>query len=238
MSETPYNLVIIVLAAGKSERFNAIKAIANVQDKGKAKGKGELHSTPLIRYVLQKISASLTAPLSALSISKAHLLVATGGYHKEISAIIEDQACVIICSDAHLGMGHTIAQSVASVVNAKTIHNSKATHRFKKLENASHIMLTLADQIALTSDDYQNLIEHSFAHPDKLVCAKAGEEIMPPAIFPQRYFSQLMTLTGDKGAKALLHQNKAALLEVLLPNAAIDIDTQQDLHDWHNALPQ
>jgi len=69
--------------------------------------------------------------------------------------------------------------------------------------------------------------------PDKLICTKAGSEIMPPAIFPAHYFTQLMSLTGDKGAKMLLHKNRENLQKVLLPNAGIDIDTREDLLNWH-----
>ena len=93
-------------------------------------------------------------------------------------------------------------------------------------------MIALADQVALTADDYIRLIEQSQSTPDKLVCAQAEQELMPPAIFPQRYFKELTTLHGDKGAKALLHKNKENLQPVLLNSAAIDIDTQQDLIDW------
>jgi molybdenum cofactor cytidylyltransferase len=56
---------------------------------------------------------------------------------------------------------------------------------------------------------------------------------MPPVIFPRYCFTDLMSLKGDKGAKILLHKYKESLQEVLLPNAAIDIDTQKDLSNWH-----
>lgn len=215
MSKNPYNLnqlQIILLGAGKSERFEAIKLLAQVKDK--------TNSKPLIQHVLQQISASLTK----LNIDESNLHVATGGYHEQISGIIGQQFSVSYCSHAHLGLGHTIAQSVERVINS----NDGA--------NISHIMITLADQVALTSDDYVRLVEQSLLTPEQLVCATAGGEIMPPAIFPRCYFTQLMNLTGDKGAKALLHQNKENLQEVSLPNAVIDIDTRQDLIHWHKEV--
>jgi len=214
MSNCPHglnSLKIIILAAGKSERFEAIKLLAKV----KIPRNSQTHSTPIIQHVLQQ----LTTSLSVLKIAKSNLNIATGGYHEQIAAVIGKQCSLLNCPDAHLGLGHTIAQSVERVIS-----NNDCT---------SHIMITLADQVSLTADDYIRLIEQSISTPEKLVCANEGFDIMPPAIFPRHYFSQLMNLSGDKGAKALLHKNKDNLQAVSLPNAAIDIDTQQDLLNWH-----
>ncbi len=206
MNNENYNLKIILLAAGKSERFKDIKLLAKVEPKDS--------SVTLIEQVLQQISVCL----KGLNIAVNKLQVATGIYHAEIEKRIGNNFLLSFCQHAHHGLGHTIAQSVENIVS----NDSKT----------SHIMITLADQIALDIDDYTRLIKQSQATPNKLICAKAAQEIMPPAIFPSRYFTQLMNLTGDKGAKALLHQNKENLHEVIMENALIDIDTQQDLTRW------
>jgi|TARA_B110000091_G_scaffold190725_1_gene214075 molybdenum cofactor cytidylyltransferase len=208
MINSPYNLKVILLSAGKSQRFKSIKLIAKV--------KQESHSIPLIQYVLQHITASL----DQLKIYN-NLYIATGCYHKQISEVIGQQGTVIFCSSAHLGLGHTIGQSVEKIIS-----NDNMTDR------TSHIMITLADQIALTANDYIRLIEQSLSAPEKLICAKANIDIMPPAIFPRHYFTQLMNLTGDEGAKAFLHSNTNNLQEVIMPNALIDIDIKQDLINW------
>lgn len=208
MIHNPYNLKVVILAAGKSERFNGVKLLAKL--------KPQPNSPSLIEHVLQQVSTSM----KTLKIETSNLQIVTGGYHKQISALIGDQYSVNHCSDAHLGLGHTIAQSVAKIYN--------------KNDDTTHIMITLADQVALTSEDYCKLIEQSILTPNKLVCANALLEIMPPAIFPHHYFTQLIELTGDKGAKALLYKNKNQLQQVSLPNAAIDIDTREDLLHWQN----
>ena len=213
MNNNPYNLKVILLGAGKSERFKAIKLIAKV--------KHQSHSSHLIQYVLQQLIASLTT----LKINKNNLYIATGCYHEQISAIIGKQVSLIYCSHAHLGLGHTIAQSVERVISDENNVSSRA----------SHIMITLADQIALTTIDYVQLIEQSLLTPDKLICAKAAIDIMPPAIFPRHYFTQLVNLNGDQGAKALLDKNRENLQEIIIPNAAIDIDIKQDLINWHKS---
>ena len=212
MKNSDYQLKIIVLAAGKSERFDGIKLLAKVEQQD--------DSFTLIEHVLQKMLDGL----HKLTLNKSDLHVATGKYHAQIAEFIGKQFTLEHCDRAHCGLGHTIAQSVEKIIS--------------KEEYTSHIMITLADQIALSVDDYVMLIKQSVVTPNKLVCAKAGEEIMPPAIFPRAYFSELLNLTGDKGAKALLYANKANLQTVSLPNAVIDIDTKQELIDWrkNNAL--
>ena len=57
---------------------------------------------------------------------------------------------------------------------------------------------------------------------------------MPPAIFPAAYFSELMALKGDKGAKPILYANIENLETVNITHAERDIDTRQDLANWYN----
>ncbi len=214
MNNRDYQLKIILLAAGKSERFNDIKLLAKVAQHNS--------SITVIEHVLQQISLTL----NTLAINESRLHVATGGYHAQLRGFIDKKFSVHYCDDAHCGLGHTIAQTVEGILssdNQSDDINGDAT---------SHIMITLADQVALNSDDYLRLIKQSLATPNKIVCAIAAQELMPPAIFPQRYFADLGRLTGDKGAKVLLHKNKKNLQQIDLPNAAIDIDTQQDLIHW------
>jgi molybdenum cofactor cytidylyltransferase len=207
MIKDGYHLKVILLAAGKSERFNGIKLLANIQQD---------NPIPLVQQVLQQI----TAALNTLQIDQSNLLVATGVYHAHLAERIGDNFTLSYCDLAAKGMGNTIAQSVNKLV--------------KNDVQPSHIMITLADQVALTTDDYLRLIRESLTTPDQLICAKVVEEIMPPAIFPCHYFEELMSLQCDKGAKAILHRHIKNLKTVSLPKAAVDIDTQQELIDWHN----
>ncbi|MBA6234433.1 MULTISPECIES: nucleotidyltransferase family protein [unclassified Colwellia] len=208
MNNPEYNLKIILLAAGKSERFNGIKLLAKVQQQDT--------SITLIEHALHQISGAL----NTLNISQKNIRVATGLYHSQLSALFNDPDVLDYCEDAHLGLGHTIAQSVRHILNDD--------------QSTSHIMIALADQVALSVDNYIALIEESVVSPTKLVCAKAGQELMPPAIFTSAYFSELTHLKGDKGAKPLLHKNKENLKTVSIPHAEKDIDTRQDLDNWHN----
>ncbi len=210
MSSNDYQLKVIILGAGRSERFGDIKLLAKV--------KLSDDSLCLVEHVLQRISAAL----HVLNISTANIHLTTGRYHQQISTRLGTQFPLIYCQDAHMGLGHTIAESVETITSTTSKNES----------DVSHIMITLADQVALETNDYVRLIEQSLKSPTQLICAKAEQKMMPPAIFPYHYFPDLMALHGDKGAKALLHKNKDKLQTVQMPNAIIDIDTKQDLINW------
>lgn len=214
MEDQCYNLKIILLAAGKSERFNGIKLLAKVQQ--------QKDSITLIEHTLQQISVAL----SKLNIHKSNLRIATGRYHSKITKSLDEHEKYFFdyCDDAHLGLGHTIAQSVKQM-----LANPQQDDRIP-----SHIMIALADQVALTSDDYIELIKQSLVSPNKLICAKAGQEIMPPAIFPAAFFKDLRQLKGDKGAKTILFANRENLEAINITHAERDIDTRLDLTNWYN----
>lgn len=211
MSNDKYYLKIIVLAAGKSERFGAIKLVAPIKTQN-----GEI---TLIEHMLNKLSSSMCT----LAMDSNQLVVATGNHHRTLSGVLNPTIHRLYCPDASKGIGHTIAQSIESVISSEET-------------NFSHIMITLADLASLTSQDYIHLIESSKKQPDKIACAMAESNLMPPVIFPYRFVNQLLGLTGDKGAKAVLEKNQESLMPISLPNALIDIDTQKDLSDWYSRL--
>ncbi|WNO09212.1 nucleotidyltransferase family protein [Teredinibacter sp. KSP-S5-2] len=99
-------------------------------------------------------------------------------------------------------------------------------------KNVDGVLIALADQIALNVDDYRKLINGWEKQPELIACSSYSGQQGVPAIFPQKYFSQLLALTGDSGAKALIRQN-SDVYSVELQNAAIDIDTQEQLAQFH-----
>jgi len=211
MTSQRYKLSVLLLAAGKSQRFNGIKMLTALAPQKLAP---QQKSLTLIEHVLNNIEQAL--PL--FSIKHTNIHIATGQYHQQIAALLAEKYSLLYCNQANLGLGHTIAQAVAYIVENK--------------KNTSHIMIALADQIALESNDYAQLIAQSITFPNAIICAKAQNHLMSPAIFPQAYFSELTQLTGDKGARSLLIKNKDQLQSVSLPTALIDIDTPQDLAHW------
>ena len=95
-------------------------------------------------------------------------------------------------------------------------------------DNCTHVLIALGDQIAISTTEYHQLIEHSIQNPNHIVCARYAGRNGVPAIFPVSYMPQLKSLSGDKGAGQLL--NMSVEVETLdFDSAAHDIDTPDDL---------
>ncbi|MFO1388258.1 NTP transferase domain-containing protein [Cellvibrio sp.] len=152
---------------------------------------------------------------SALSISDTSVVL--GCEHQRLMPVVQ-MAGVIIHSEWQEGIGSSIACGVASLPN-----------------NVSAVMVLLCDQVAVTAEDlkllvkcYNNSLRNESA--GQITCATYAGRLGVPAIFPRRYFPQLISLKGDVGAKKILEAN--AVLTVPLERAAIDIDTPENLNHF------
>ena len=102
-----------------------------------------------------------------------------------------------------------------------------------EMENESKcsgILITLGDQVKLNEQDYQKLVD--VYEEEKIVvssyCLKKG----PPAIFPRKYFEQLMNLKGDNGAKEVIRKNSNFVISCKVDNASFDIDSKDDFRNF------
>lgn len=91
------------------------------------------------------------------------------------------------------------------------------------------VLLVLADQAAVTSDDLKRLAGTWRRRPRCIAAALYGGTTGVPAIFPRSSFTQLAALRGDSGARELLRRSADRLLRVPMPSAELDIDTPEDL---------
>jgi CTP:molybdopterin cytidylyltransferase MocA len=94
---------------------------------------------------------------------------------------------------------------------------------------ASGVLLVLVDQALLQSDSLTRLATAWRQQPGRIVTARYGGSLGPPAIFPKRFFPDLLKLRGDRGAKQFLRVHAKALIDVAMPEAEFDLDTEADL---------
>lgn len=91
------------------------------------------------------------------------------------------------------------------------------------------VMVTLADQAAVTTFDLKRLATAWRRQPDWVVAASYDGHTGVPAIFPRHAFPALQSLRGDVGARPVLSALADRCLRLPMPNAGIDIDTPEDL---------
>lgn len=94
-------------------------------------------------------------------------------------------------------------------------------------------LIAACDQPLVTTGHYLALLAAWRAAPARVVATCYGDNSSGiPAIFPARLFDRLTALTGDRGARGLLHDAAT----VLNADAGQDIDTRAD-YEALSALP-
>lgn len=91
------------------------------------------------------------------------------------------------------------------------------------------VMLVLADQACVTSEDLRRLASAWRRQPLCVAAAQYGGTVGAPTIFPRHLFSELSDLRGDSGARLLLKRHADGLVKVPMMSAAFDLDTPDDL---------
>lgn len=95
--------------------------------------------------------------------------------------------------------------------------------------NVDAVLLLSCDQPLVDAEMLRCLIQLR-AHSSKAVVAcRYQDTVGIPALFDRAYFSRLLELRGDRGAKDLLLTAGDALAVCDCPAAAIDLDTMADL---------
>lgn len=89
-------------------------------------------------------------------------------------------------------------------------------------------VIALCDQPAFSAGTIQRLREAQRATGAGIVAARYGGRSGAPALFSREHFPALAALTGEAGARGLLHGEAGAVATVDLPELARDLDTPED----------
>ena len=87
------------------------------------------------------------------------------------------------------------------------------------------VLLLVSDQPLVTAEHLRLLL--AAPAPDGIVAAAYNGRLGVPAVFDRRHFAALAAAEGDQGARTLLRTLPATPFD--LPEAAVDIDTPDDL---------
>lgn len=169
---------------------------------GACKQLAEYQGKPLLQHAIDK----------AQVLSPNHVYVISGAWHEELVQAqrqnVIDDVPLLLNLEWQQGLGNSIAFGVSQL----------ASHY-------SSVMVLLADQVALTTQDLQRLLQQY--DEEQIVCGFYAGKRGVPAIFPQSYFSKLKQLSGEQGAKVLLAGDY--VIQCALPSAHLDIDTPDEL---------
>lgn len=209
---TPKKLSLVLLAAGKSSRFNGVKLAQSIQD---INAQNILLDQPLLLHGLDKLNY-LAEYLSSIGVANK-VVVVLGAHHQQLKKLLPISTAYIINHQSQDGLSTSVQAAIGIAESS----------------DSSDLLLALADHIGVSYQDYINLVDLWLIKQGN-VCASYQSQLGVPAIFSRGQFPALSQLKGDQGAKPLLHQlaSENNLTYLDLPNAVSDIDTRNDLIQW------
>lgn len=105
------------------------------------------------------------------------------------------------------------------------------------LDNVPHgvraILVQLVDQPRVDADALRQLLDAWRRRPRVPAAARYDNRAGVPAVLPRGSWRALRALRGDSGARAVL-RDASALTLVDMPQAAVDLDTPEDVNAWRS----
>ncbi len=96
------------------------------------------------------------------------------------------------------------------------------------------VIIMVCDQPALTADHLLKLIQKFNQNKGCIVASAYGNSNGVPALFGRSFFSNLLLLSDDQGAKKIIQQFPRQLEIVEFPNGLFDLDTEEDYQRYLN----
>lgn len=147
-----------------------------------------------------------------------------------------------------LGANSNKIKSEISTENIQVIENknfesglstsiiSAINHFKQKKMNFEGIFILLADQPGIEVTYLDKMLNLFQNNNSTIIASNYGKEIGVPVIFPKKYFSDLLLLKGDKGAKDFINKKKSEIIYPKTTTNFLDIDTQEDLLRYKNSI--
>lgn len=159
---------------------------------------------PLVRHAAE---AALAAPVSPV-------VVVLGAHAGETAPVLDGLRTHVVTNDNWRdGMGTSIRAGVRAAL---------------RLDPAlAAVIIALADQPGVPAKHFSRLITTWREYDRSIVASESDGIAQPPALFTAAWFSRLLALQGDVGARILLMEQRANLALVSLADAA-DLDTPRD----------
>lgn len=197
MPDSNRNVVAILLAAGAGRRFDP----SGNQNK-----------------LLATINGNQVAVLSARHLIDAglHVLAVVRPDEPTLAGLLAQAGCeVTVCEDAALGMGHSLAHGVATVL---------------KSGRPDGLLIALAD-MPFVNPSTIDAVSALVSAENSIVAAATNGIRGHPVAFWRAHFDALTALDGDQGAGGLLRQHHVTLIEADDDAVIRDIDQPKDLPD-------
>jgi len=153
----------------------------------------------------------------ALGTSCRPVVVVLGAYAEEISKKHHHtEISYIVNNNWQTGMSSSIDTGLSFLLD-----------QYKNIES---VIIAVADQAFITSGIFEQLLaQHQLSGKNIVACSYA-QTIGTPVLFHKNYFPELLSLSGNEGAKSILKKHKEDTATIEFEFGYIDIDTETDYH--------
>mgnify|MGYP002784327571 CR=1 FL=1 len=151
----------------------------------------------------------------ALNTGIKNINLVLGAHFEEVKASVSNYKLNIhYHASWQQGMGSSIAFGVTQILQQQ--------------RNTEAIIILLADQPLIDSAFINRLLECNAQYPQQIIATSYGNRFGVPAIFPNFFFTDLIGLKGDTGAREVLNNLNTPIIAVDGENKLTDIDTLGD----------
>jgi molybdenum cofactor cytidylyltransferase len=105
-------------------------------------------------------------------------------------------------------------------------------------EEIDQVLLMLCDQPFVDASLLDQLITAKETSGKGIAAAAYSNTLGVPALFDERYFEELLQLTGSEGAKKVIFNHQAEVHALDFPLGAVDLDTEEDVSQFLSQYPQ
>lgn len=127
---------------------------------------------------------------------------------------------VVIDRDWNLGMGHSLKWGLQHLLLAQPMTEA--------------VIVSVCDQPFLTTAVFERIL----AEPHALAACRYKKSWGVPACFTKPFFSEVLALGDDEGAKKILTRHRDLVEWIPFPQGDFDVDTPADLDQLQREFPQ
>ncbi|WP_292292082.1 nucleotidyltransferase family protein [Marivita sp.] len=169
---------------------------------------------PLLRVVAER----------ALAVSEDVIVTLPDLTHPRADALHGLGVTQIAVPDARNGMSASLRRAASAVS-----------------QEAEGVMILPADMPDITEDDLRQVLQAFEDASGEFLVQATGADGTPghPVIFPADLIAEFKSLSGDEGARAIVHANRTRLIRVALPSdhALTDLDSPDAWTLWRANNP-
>jgi len=171
------------------------------------------------QLLLYKNTSLLKNTISQASrVPNTTIIVVTGSNHELIEKEITDpEIKTIFNPDWELGMSSSIATGLNELLRLNP--------------DIQKCIFTVCDQPFITTIVFENLIKEYQKKVKGIAASEYAATLGTPVLFHKEYFTELLQLKGQEGAKKIINRFLEDTIAVPFEKGNIDIDTIEDYNE-------